>query len=103
MSRYHLSLSSLLVRTALASAGGFALAFTFCAGAAVLLGRAFDMARGEAVVLTAMLAFLMWMMAVLVAYAATSTWRAVAWILGGIALFGALAWGLGPLPLPGSA
>ena len=101
MSRYHPSPFSILIRTLLASVGGFALAFSFCAGAAIGLGTLFGMSRAEAVVLTAMLAFLMWMLAVLVAYAAVSTWRAAAWVLGGTAFFGALAWGLGPLPAPG--
>lgn len=103
MSRYHLSLSSLLFRTALASVGGFVLASSFCAGAAVLLGLAFGMVRGEAMVLAAMFAFLMWMMAVLIAYAARSNRRAAAWVLGGTVFFGALAWWLGPLPVPGVA
>lgn len=103
MSRYHLSLSSLLFRTVLASVGGFALAFSFCAGAAVLLGVAFGMTRGEAMVLTAMFAFLVWMMAVLIAYAARSNRRAAAWVLGGTVLFGALAWWLGPLSASGVA
>lgn len=103
MSRYHLNLPSLLFRTALASVGGFALAFSFSAGAAILFGLAFGLARGEAMVLTAMLALLVWMMAVLVAYAARSNRRAAAWVLGGSALFGALAWWLGPLSAPGVA
>ena len=103
MSRYHLSLPSLLFRTVLASAGGFALAFSFCAGAAILFGLAFGMARAEAIVLTAMLAFLVWMMAVLIAYAARSNLRAAAWVLGGTALFGCLAWWLGPLSASGAA
>lgn len=103
MSRYHLSLPSLLFRTALASVGGFALAFSFCAGGAILLGLVFGMTRGEAMVLTAMPAFLVWMMAALIAYAAQSNRRAATWVLGGTAFFGALAWWLGPLSAPGVA
>lgn len=103
MSRYHLSLPSLLLRTVLASVGGFALAFSFCAGGAILLGLVFGMSRAEAFVLTTMLAFLVWMMAVLVAYAAQSNRRAAAWVIGGTAVFGALAWWLGPLSAPGLA
>lgn len=103
MSRYQLSLPALLVRTLLASAGGYALAWSFCAGGAILCAHLFGMSRGDAVVMMAMLAFLMWMMAVLVAFAASSAWRAAAWVLGGIGLFAAVAWGLGPLPAPGLA
>lgn len=103
MSRYHLSLPALLWRTLLASVGGFALAFSFCAGMAVLLGVLFGMARGEAMVLTAMVAFLVWMMAALIAYAAQSTRSATAWVLGGVVLFSALVWWLGPLPASGAA
>ena len=101
MSRYHLSTGAVITRTLLASAGGYALALGFTLGGTAILSRGFGMVRGEAVVLTAMLAFLVWMLAVLVAYAANTTWRAVGWILGSAALLALLGWSLGPLPAPG--
>lgn len=102
MSHYRLSRLEICVRTLLASVGGYALALSFCAGTAALCNALFDMPRAEAFVLAAMLAFLVWMLAGMLAYAAATGWRAAAWILGGTLLFGGLAWLLSPLPAPGS-
>lgn len=101
MSRYHLSTGAVITRTLLASVGGYALSLSFTLGCAAILSRGFGMARGEAVVLAAMLAFLAWMLAVLVAYAAATSWRAAGWVLGSAALFALLGWSMGPLPAPG--
>lgn len=103
MSRYQLSTGAIVTRTLLASLGGYVLALSFASGGAVVLTRAFGMLRGEAFVLSAMLAFLVWMLAVLVAYAAATSWRAVAWILGSAVLLAGLTWWLGPLTTVGSA
>lgn len=102
MKPYSFSRRTLIGRTLLASFGGYSLAVSFSAGAASVLACLFGMLRGEAFVLTAMLAFLVWVLAVLTAYAAATAWRAAVWILGGAALWTALAWLLGPLPAPGA-
>jgi len=101
MSRYQLSKGAVISRTLLASVGGYALSLSFVAGGAALLARGFGMARGEAFMLAAMLAFLVWMLAVLVAYAAATSWRALGWILGSTVAWAVLAWWLGPVPGPG--
>ncbi|MDE2598759.1 MAG: iron transporter [Rhodocyclaceae bacterium] len=101
MSPYHLATGAVVVRTLLASVGGYALALSFTVGGSIVVARSFGMARSEAIVLAAMLAFLVWMLAVLIAFAATTTWRAAVWILGSAASFALLGWGLGPLQAPG--
>jgi hypothetical protein len=102
MHRYTLSTAAVISRTLLASIGGYLLALSFSAGATAVLTRGFGMVRGEAFVLAAMLAFLVWMLAVLTAYAAATSWRAAAWIIGGAMCCAALGWLLGPLPAPGA-
>lgn len=100
MSRYHLSRSAVITRTLLASAGGYLVSLCFVVGCTALLSRGLSMARGEAFMVSTMLAFLVWMLAVLVAYAAVTTKKALAWILGSAALLAAIGWALAPLSAP---
>lgn len=102
MNRYHLSTGAVITRTLLASVGGYALSLSFVAGGAAVLTRGLGMTRGEAFMVATMLGFLVWMLAVLVAYAAATNRRALAWILGSTAFWGLLGWALSPLPAPGS-
>ncbi len=100
MSAYTLSPGSTWARWLLAILGGYLLALGFSIVGAIALTRLFDMPRAEAFITTSMLAYLIWMLAILVAFAARTTWRACAWILGPSLVFGLMAWALTPLPAP---
>jgi hypothetical protein len=50
------------------------------------------MPRADAVVASGMLAFLVWLVSVLVAFGAASVQRAAVWVLGGSAGFALLGW-----------
>lgn len=92
MSTARFTWQSALMRATIGTAGGFAAALLFMAGGAAALIGAGAMARADAVVLTGMLAFLVWMAALLVAFGAASARRAAAWVLGGAAGFALLGW-----------
>lgn len=98
---YVLTRLEILARCLLAIPGGYVLALTFCAALAALLTRGFGMARADAFIASAMLAFLVWLFAALMAFAARTTLRAGAWIFLPALLFGLSAWLLSPLPAPG--
>lgn len=82
-----------LARAAIGALGGYALAISFmAAGSGVLLATG-AMRRADAVVSTGMLAFLVWTIALLVAFGAATVRRAAAWVLGGALGFALLGWG----------
>ncbi len=79
-------LHPLLIRSVLGFGGGYLLALCFTIAVGVLLAQFAGVPRADAAVLAGMLSFLVWTMALLVAFAASSTARATAWIVGSIAL-----------------
>ena len=92
MSKARFTWQSALARTLIGTLGGFVTAQSFMAGAAAALIATNWMPRADAVVASGMLAFLVWVMAVLVAFGADSAQRAAAWVLGGGAGFALLGW-----------
>jgi hypothetical protein len=100
MNRYHPSAGSAVGRAVTAALGGYLLALTFCAGFAAVLCRLAGLARADAFIGAAMLAFLVWPSAAIFSYATVSARRAAAGVFGAALLFGGLAWALGPLPTP---
>ena len=98
MSRYRTTRGAALGRAAVALIGGYALAFAFSLGSTAVLARAAGLARADAFVVSAMFAFVVWTIAVLVAYAAASARRAAAWVLGSAAALAGIGWVLSPLP-----
>lgn len=94
MSQSRFSLPSALTRAAIGSIGGFALALSFMAGATATLVAMRWTTRADAVVMSGMLAFVLWAVAVLVAFAAASVRRAAMWVLGSGAGFALLGWSL---------
>lgn len=81
-----------IARGLIGAGGGFACSLSFMMGLAAFLAMTGVMTRGDAVVTSAMLSFLVWMSAVLVAFGAASLARACYWVLGSTLLFLALAW-----------
>lgn len=100
MSRYHLGRGAVIGRTLIAVVGGYALALAGSVGIAVLLCRLAGVDRADAFVGAAMLAFLLWAVAAIVAFAARSTWRALGWVLGTAVLLALIGWSGAPLPPP---
>ena len=92
MSKFGYSGRTALARTLIGAVGGYALAISFMAAGSGILLATGAMARADAVVSTGMLAFLVWTIALLVAFGATTTGRAAAWVLGGALVFGLLGW-----------
>ncbi|HZW12588.1 MAG TPA: hypothetical protein VFF81_05270 [Noviherbaspirillum sp.] len=92
MSQPRFSLSSALMRAAIGSIGGFALALSFMAGTTASLVAMRWATRADAVVMSGMLAFVLWAAAVLFAFAAASVRRAALWVLGSGAGFALLGW-----------
>ena len=84
---------SALLRALIGVLGGFALASCFLVALASALTAAGALPRADAAVTAAMLAFLVWMGAVLLAFAAASLKRALAWSVGAAALFALIGWG----------
>lgn len=80
------------MRAAIGAIGGFALALSFMAGMTASLVALRWATRTDAVVMSGMLAFVLWAAAVLIAFAATSVQRAALWILGSGAGFALLGW-----------
>ena len=73
--------------------GGLVLALSFMAGTSGFLAALRWMSRADAVVITGMLAFLVWTSAVLVSFGARSVKRAAGWVIGGSAAFSLLGYG----------
>ena len=93
MSKFGFSGRAALARALIGTLGGYVLAMSFmAAGSAVLLATGW-MPRADAVVGTGMLAFLVWMTALLVAFGAATVSRAAGWVLGGAIAFALLGWG----------
>ena len=82
-----------LTRAMIGLLGGLILALAFTTGTSAVLVALHWMTRADAVVMTGMLAFLVWTVAVLVAFGAGSLRRAAGWVLGGCAVFAALGLG----------
>ncbi len=80
------------MRSLIGVIGGFLLAQSFMAGSAAAIAAAGWMPRVDATITAGMLAFLVWMAAILAAFSAASAWRAAAWGLGSAVAFGLLAW-----------
>lgn len=83
--RYRLAVAS---RALAALGGGYLLASAVAAAAALGLPMALALSRAEATVSGVMLAFLVYALAFMVAFACRSAWRAWAWILGPALLLG---------------
>lgn len=93
MSKFSMSGQAALARAVIGAVGGYALAISFmAAGSGVLLATGV-MRRADAVVSTGMLAFLVWTIALLVAYGAATVRRAAAWVLGSALGLALLGWG----------
>jgi hypothetical protein len=93
MSKACFSWQSALTRALIGALGGFMLAISFMMGTAGSLTASGLLTRADAVVTAGMLAFLAWMIAVLVAFGAASVRRAAAWVLGSATGFALLGWG----------
>lgn len=93
MSKVRFTWQSALTRAIIGTLGGFVTALSFMVGTAAAIIATNWMPRADAVVASGMLAFLVWVTAVLVAFGAESTQRAAAWILGGGTGFALLGWG----------
>lgn len=92
MSKFGMSGRAALARALIGVLGGYALAISFMgAGSGILLATGW-MRRADAVVATGMLAFLVWTIALLVAFGAATVRRAAAWVLGGAIGFALLGW-----------
>lgn len=92
MSKYSLSGQGALVRTLIGALGGYALAIAFmAAGSGVLVATGW-MRRADAVVSTGMLAFVVWTIALLVAFGAATARGAATWVLGSAAGFALVGW-----------
>ncbi len=92
MSKARISWQSALTRTLIGALGGFVLAMSFMSGVAGTLAAGGLLARADAVVTAGMLAFLVWTIAVLVAFSAATVRRAAAWVLGSATGFALLGW-----------
>lgn len=90
MSKPRFPWQSATTRALIGLPGGFVLALSFMAGCSAFLAAAGWMTRADAVVTTGMLAFLVWAIAVLVAFGAGSVRRAAGWVLGASAAFALL-------------
>lgn len=100
MSKFSMSRQAALARAMIGALGGYVLAISFmAAGSGVLLATG-AMRRADAVVSTGMLAFLVWTIALLVAFGAATVKRAAAWVLGGALGLALLGWA--SLSLPGA-
>lgn len=92
MSKFGFSGRAALARALIGTLGGYVLAISFmAAGSGVLLASGL-MRRADAVVGTGMLAFVVWTVALLVAFGAATTGRAAAWVLGAALGFALLGW-----------
>lgn len=92
MSKFSMSRQAALARAMIGALGGYVLAISFmAAGSGVLLATG-AMRRADAVVSTGMLAFLVWTIALLVAFGAATVKRAAAWVLGGALGLALLGW-----------
>lgn len=83
---------SALTRALIGTLGGFVTAISFMIGTASALAAAGWMQRADAAVAASMLAFLVWMTAVLTAFGAASVQRAAGWVLGSATGFALLGW-----------
>lgn len=93
MSKFGFSGRAALARALIGTLGGYVLAISFmAAGSGVLMATGW-MRRADAVVSTGMAAFLIWMLALLVAFGAATVSRAAAWVLGAAAGLALLGWG----------
>lgn len=93
MSRPQFTWQSALTRALIGMLGGFVLAISFMVAAAGALASAGWLTRADAVITAGMLAFLVWAIAVLVAFGAASVPRAMTWVLGSAAGFALFGWG----------
>ena len=93
MSKFGFSGRAALARALIGTLGGYVLAISFMAAGSGLLLAAGWMRRADAVVGTGMLAFVVWVIALLVAFGAATVSRAAAWVLGGAIAFALLGWG----------
>ena len=93
MSKFGFSGRSAVARALIGVVGGYALAICFVAAGSGWLLAAGWMRRADAVVSTGMLAFLVWTIALVVAFGAATVRRAAAWVLGGAAGLALLGWG----------
>lgn len=82
------------MRAAIGSIGGFALALSFMAGTTASLVAMRWATRADAVVMSGMLAFVLWAAAVLFSFAAASLRRAALWVLGSATGFALLGWAM---------
>lgn len=92
MAKSRITWHSALARTLIGALGGFAAALAFTFGATSMLVAANAMSRPDATITAGMLAFVVWMIAVLAAFAVRSAARAASWVLGGGAGVALLGW-----------
>lgn len=88
--------SSLVLRVVAAIGGGYACTVALASAGAHLLVLAGGMARSEAVILTAMLSFILYLTLLLWSFAEPRLWRVWALPLAGIAIGLALRYALAP-------
>jgi len=87
-----------LTRALIGALGGFAAALCFMIGTASVLAATGWLPRADAAIAAGMPAFLIWMMAVLIAFGAASVCRAAGWVFGGATGFALLGWMCQHLP-----
>lgn len=88
------------LRVIAAVAGGFGFTTAIVGLAAVVLPLVFGMARGEAVLLSTMLGFLLYLTVLLWAFAEQQAWRVwTVFLVGGAGAFGLSRW-LAPMLVP---
>ncbi|MGH8808265.1 MAG: hypothetical protein ACREX0_10340 [Noviherbaspirillum sp.] len=92
MSKPRFTWQSATARALIGALGGLVLAYAFVAGSAGALVAAGWMTRVDAVITAGMLAFLVWVSALLVAFGAATVLRAAGWVLGGAVAFALLGW-----------
>lgn len=101
MSKFGFSGRAALARALIGTLGGYVLAIaSMAAGSGILLASGM-VRRADAVVGAGMLSFLVWTVALLVAFGAATTARAAAWVLGAALGFALVGWLT--LPLAGAA
>ena len=88
--------SSLVLRVGAAIGGGYACTVALASAGAHLLVLAGGMARSEAVILTAMLGFILYLTLLLWSFSEPRVWRVWTTLIAGIAIGLALRYGLAP-------